>query len=81
MHVHGTLMAEIYQKSMRLSNSARAGTSSGQIINHMAVDAEQLQQVCGEGGGTEFCLTAQRLWGGGLKPPPPLGPILHHGKQ
>uniref|UniRef100_A0A7S1IAP7 ATP-dependent transporter ycf16 n=1 Tax=Eutreptiella gymnastica TaxID=73025 RepID=A0A7S1IAP7_9EUGL len=36
-------MAEIYQKSLRLSNRARAAEPTGTILNHMAVDAEQMQ--------------------------------------
>eukprot|EP00667_Euglena_gracilis_P000870 EG_transcript_870 len=49
IHVQGALTAEIYQKSLRLSSRARATMPTGQIINHMAVDAEQLQMAINTG--------------------------------
>ena len=53
MRVKSGLTAAVYKKSMRLSNEGRAAKSTGDIVNHMAVDVQRLQDL------TQF---GQQLW-------------------
>ncbi|KAB8349645.1 hypothetical protein FH972_023664 [Carpinus fangiana] len=53
MRVKSGLTAAIYQKSMRLSSEGRANKSTGDIVNHMAVDTQRLQDLSQYG---------QQLW-------------------
>ncbi len=41
MRVRTALISAIYRKSLNLSNSARKGTTSGEIVNLMSVDAQR----------------------------------------
>ncbi|KXT17553.1 hypothetical protein AC579_6187 [Pseudocercospora musae] len=58
MRVKGALTASIYSKSMRLSNEGRATKSTGDIVNHMAVDTQRLQDLAQFG---------QQLWSAPLQ--------------
>ncbi|KAF2418923.1 multidrug resistance-associated protein 1 [Tothia fuscella] len=53
MRIKAALTAQIYQKSMRLSNEGRAAKSTGDIVNYMAVDVQRLQDL------TQY---GQQLW-------------------
>lgn len=53
MRVKAALTATIYKKSLRLSNEGRSAKSTGDIVNHMAVDTQRLQDI------TQF---GQQLW-------------------
>ncbi|KAI9760216.1 MAG: exo-1,3-beta-glucanase [Chaenotheca gracillima] len=58
MRVKASLTANIYQKSMRLSNEGRAAKSTGDIVNYMAVDTQRLQDL------TQY---GQMLWSAPLQ--------------
>ncbi|KAF9993545.1 hypothetical protein BGZ80_005031 [Entomortierella chlamydospora] len=45
MHIRAGLVTAIYQKSLRLSNSARQDFTVGEIVNHMSIDAQRLQDL------------------------------------
>ncbi|KAG0313169.1 hypothetical protein BGZ99_009032 [Dissophora globulifera] len=45
MHIRSGLVTAIYQKSLRLSNSARQTFTVGEIVNHMSIDAQRLQDL------------------------------------
>jgi len=45
VQLKNAMTAAIYRKSLRLSSSARAAASTGQIVNLMAADAQQLQFI------------------------------------
>lgn len=45
MRVKSALTAMIYAKSLRLSNEGRAAKSTGDIVNHMAVDQQRLSDL------------------------------------
>ncbi|KAI8353074.1 multi drug resistance-associated protein MRP [Mortierella sp. GBAus27b] len=45
MHVRAGLTTAIYQKSLRLSNSARQNSTVGEIVNHMSIDTQRLQNL------------------------------------
>lgn len=45
MHIRAGLVTAIYQKSLRLSNSARQTFTVGEIVNHMSIDAQRLQDL------------------------------------
>ncbi|KAF9191139.1 hypothetical protein BGZ51_007720 [Haplosporangium sp. Z 767] len=45
MHVRAGLVTAIYQKSLRLSNSARQNFTVGEIVNHMSIDAQRVQDL------------------------------------
>ncbi|KAF9199094.1 hypothetical protein BGZ49_010827 [Haplosporangium sp. Z 27] len=47
MHIKAGLVTAIYQKSLRLSNSARQDFTVGEIVNHMSIDAQRLQDLVG----------------------------------
>ncbi|KAF9941981.1 hypothetical protein BGZ65_012859, partial [Modicella reniformis] len=47
MHVHTSLITAIYQKSLRLSNSARQSFTVGEIVNHVSVDTQHVQDLLG----------------------------------
>lgn len=53
MRIKAALTASIYSKSMKLSNEGRATKSTGDIVNHMAVDTQRLQDLAQYG---------QQLW-------------------
>ncbi|KKY22663.1 putative abc metal ion transporter [Phaeomoniella chlamydospora] len=53
MRVKSSLTAMIYAKSLRLSNEGRATKTTGDIVNHMAVDQQRLADL------TQF---GQQLW-------------------
>ena len=53
MRIRSSLTAMIYGKSMKLSNEGKAAKSTGDIVNHMAVDTQRLQDL------TQF---GQQLW-------------------
>lgn len=53
MRVKASLTAAIFKKAMRLSNEGRAAKSTGDIVNHMAVDTQRLQDL------TQY---GQQLW-------------------
>ncbi|XP_010936069.1 ABC transporter C family member 5 isoform X1 [Elaeis guineensis] len=42
MHVRSGLTAMVYQKGLRLSNTARQSHTSGEIVNYMAVDVQRV---------------------------------------
>lgn len=45
MRVKSSLTAMIYVKSLKLSNEGRAAKSTGDIVNHMAVDQQRLSDL------------------------------------
>ncbi|KAF8948965.1 hypothetical protein BGZ47_000640 [Haplosporangium gracile] len=45
MHIRAGLVTAIYQKSLRLSNSARQEFTVGEIVNHMSIDAQRVQDL------------------------------------
>ncbi|PGH18265.1 hypothetical protein AJ79_00604 [Helicocarpus griseus UAMH5409] len=45
MRVKSSLTAMIYTKSLRLSNEGRASKTTGDIVNHMAVDQQRLSDL------------------------------------
>ncbi|KAG0004492.1 hypothetical protein BGZ80_000819, partial [Entomortierella chlamydospora] len=45
MHIRAGLVTAIYQKSLRLSNSARQTFTVGEIVNHMSIDAQRVQDL------------------------------------
>lgn len=45
MRVKSALTAMIYAKSLKLSNEGRAAKSTGDIVNHMAVDQQRLSDL------------------------------------
>ncbi|KAG0225249.1 ATP-binding cassette transporter 1 [Mortierella sp. GBAus27b] len=45
MHIRAGLVTAIYQKSLRLSNSARQTSTVGEIVNHMSIDAQRIQDL------------------------------------
>ncbi|KAF9937446.1 hypothetical protein BGZ67_001284 [Mortierella alpina] len=45
MHARAGLVTAIYQKSLRLSNSARQDFTVGEIVNHMSIDAQRIQDL------------------------------------
>ncbi|KAK0531407.1 hypothetical protein OC834_002953 [Tilletia horrida] len=45
LRVRSGLITTIYKKSLRLSNDARAGRATGDIVNLMSVDANRLQEL------------------------------------
>jgi ABC-type multidrug transport system fused ATPase/permease subunit/rubredoxin len=53
MRIKASLTAMIYSKAMKLSNEGRASKSTGDIVNHMAVDTQRLQDLAQYG---------QQLW-------------------
>jgi ATP-binding cassette, subfamily C (CFTR/MRP), member 1 len=53
MRVKSSLTALIYSKSLKLSNEGRASKSTGDIVNHMAVDQQRLSDL------TQY---GQQLW-------------------
>jgi ABC-type multidrug transport system fused ATPase/permease subunit len=46
MRIRSSIVQAIYKKSLRLSNSARQGSTIGEITNLMAVDASKLADLC-----------------------------------
>ncbi|EEH36890.1 metal resistance protein YCF1 [Paracoccidioides lutzii Pb01] len=46
MRVKSALTSMIYTKSLRLSNEGRASKTTGDIVNHMAVDQQRLSDLC-----------------------------------
>jgi ATP-binding cassette, subfamily C (CFTR/MRP), member 1 len=46
MRVRSSIIQAIYKKSLRLSNSARQGSTIGEITNLMSVDASKLADLC-----------------------------------
>lgn len=58
MRVKAALTAAIYSKSMKLSNEGRASKSTGDIVNHMSVDTQRLQDLAQFG---------QQLWSAPLQ--------------
>lgn len=53
MRVKSSLTAMIYSKALKLSNEGRASKSTGDIVNHMAVDQQRLSDL------TQY---GQQLW-------------------
>ena len=53
MRVKSSLTAMIYSKALKLSNEGRAAKSTGDIVNHMAVDQQRLSDL------TQY---GQQLW-------------------
>ncbi|KAG0202488.1 hypothetical protein BGX28_005009 [Mortierella sp. GBA30] len=45
MHIRAGLVTAIYQKSLRLSNSARQTFTVGEIVNHMSIDSQRVQDL------------------------------------
>ncbi|KAF8934648.1 hypothetical protein BGZ52_003729 [Haplosporangium bisporale] len=45
MHIRTGLVTAIYQKSLRLANSARQEFTVGEIVNHMSIDAQRVQDL------------------------------------
>lgn len=46
MRIRSSIIQQVYKKSLRLSNSARQGSTIGEITNLMAVDASKLADLC-----------------------------------
>lgn len=45
LKVRSTLMSYIYRKSLKLSSKAKSQTTVGEIVNHMAIDAQKIVNV------------------------------------
>ncbi|KAF9162294.1 hypothetical protein DFQ26_003685 [Actinomortierella ambigua] len=45
MHVRSGLVTAIYQKSLRLSNASRQQFTVGEIVNHMSIDSQRVQDL------------------------------------
>ncbi|XP_053400561.1 multidrug resistance-associated protein 1-like [Mercenaria mercenaria] len=45
IRMRSALMSAVFQKSLRISNRARAESTTGEIVNLMSVDAEQIQEM------------------------------------
>ncbi|KAF9193209.1 hypothetical protein BGZ51_003958 [Haplosporangium sp. Z 767] len=45
MHVRAALVTAIYQKSLRLSNAARQDYTAGEIVNHISIDTQRIQDT------------------------------------
>lgn len=46
MRVRSGVMTAVYDKSLKLSNSSRQTSTSGEIVNLMAIDAQRFMDVC-----------------------------------
>ncbi|EFA79345.1 hypothetical protein PPL_07763 [Heterostelium album PN500] len=46
-YMRSVIVCDVYQKSLRLSNSARSKTSTGEIVNLMSNDAQRMIEVFG----------------------------------
>jgi ABC-type multidrug transport system fused ATPase/permease subunit len=46
MRVRSGVMTAVYDKSLRLSNASRQSSTSGEIVNLMAIDAQRFMDVC-----------------------------------
>jgi ATP-binding cassette subfamily C (CFTR/MRP) protein 1 len=49
LRVKAGLTSVIYKKSLRLSNEARSGTSTGDIVNYMVVDTQRVSDLSRQG--------------------------------
>ncbi|KAF9972607.1 hypothetical protein BGZ73_004232 [Actinomortierella ambigua] len=45
MHIRSGLVTAIYQKSLRLSNASRQQFTVGEIVNHMSIDSQRVQDL------------------------------------
>ncbi|KAG0224129.1 hypothetical protein BGW42_005307 [Actinomortierella wolfii] len=45
MHIRAGLVTAIYQKSLRLSNTSRQQFTVGEIVNHMSIDSQRVQDL------------------------------------
>ncbi|KAL7748549.1 hypothetical protein RI367_005960 [Sorochytrium milnesiophthora] len=46
MRLRTAMVTAIYRKSLRLSSSSRQNYSTGEIVNHMSVDAQRFNDLC-----------------------------------
>ncbi|KAI8058986.1 metal resistance protein YCF1, partial [Gongronella butleri] len=46
MRLRAALVTAIYRKTLMLSNASRQQSTVGEIVNHMAVDAQRLMDLC-----------------------------------
>jgi ABC-type multidrug transport system fused ATPase/permease subunit len=53
VRIRGEVQSAVYDKSLRLSSSARAQTTTGEVVNHMQLDAQRL---------SDFMQYAHVLW-------------------
>lgn len=49
MRIRSSIVTAVYRKALRLSNSARQGSTVGEITNLMSVDASRISDLCNYG--------------------------------
>jgi ABC-type multidrug transport system fused ATPase/permease subunit len=58
MKIRSSLVTAIYRKALRLSNQARKESQSGEVLNHMSLDAQKV---------LDSCFTLNAIWAGPIQ--------------